>query len=1053
VNTTSVTVTAQTRYDAFISYRRADGGFWAWRLRRRLKGFRLPTLIAQTTRPLQIYLDKIYARADDDFFERTIKPALQKSRHLIVVQTQAASLPRSDGSKNWVVREIEYFRSLEQGDNISIALAQGSTDDPLPADLHRTLTNIERVDIRSLASVRGLFSDAAILPFVAKLHDVAAERMPDLAREEDRLKARRLFAALTAATAVLLLFAVLAVWALNSRASAITERRNGVAALGRAERDSADSLATLAQQARSSADPLAAMQYLSEARLRATTPLVTAESLRSEPPVVSFDRTLLNADPGASTAVFDPAGRWIALGLFDGSLRLYRTGTWTVEQTLASRGGPVTAIAFSGNGEWMFVARRTPPLEPEESTGGGLDAYRRGTDGFRHVAALKPPGKDVGFLSVASDATADVVVAANTDGVALWTRQSWETGSLLATPKPVASIAVRDDGQTIAAGSREGVVWSWVTSSRQRTQLRSQPPPSDQTYPRNVMGVAFDPLGPRLASGSYDGFVPLITTGPSASTLLLTPAHAQAVNTVRFSRDGRWLASGGWDGAARLWLAGDARHVAQMRVPGDGIVAVEFSPDGQWIATTEVIARSSTNDGRWIFGTVRLWRVSLGRADERVELLGMGYDNKGRSVRWELDDQRHLNILAAGGRRGTDLTGSAWTAMTESQRRGTAIFRLEAATSESSVATGEVKVRLGRYGSDQLIVGSSLSPAGDQLAVLRARVDDELLSAVTVALIRVQSGTTEREIPLAGSYRAFGATRFSPNGRKLAIAVTEPSSERVLIVDLESGTVDAPLDAGNDGICSLSFHPGGRLLAAGTTMQSIYVWELDTRVRRDLEADLAGTALVVAFSPAGKFLVSASLASMKRWSVASWKADAKFLGLSFKPSALDFTPDGVLAIGMETGGIEFWDPARWLRLTSFVGHRSAVSQLVASPDADRMNTVAREGVRSWGSVPRVGAAERITLLRLSDTALQPLADAEAVESRDASTIDGDPAAVQFWRIWNKCCGDPVSPMPEPLFPIPWSRNGPDLGPLRHWLAQNPKHPLARAATLRLGLFN
>jgi hypothetical protein len=314
--------------------------------------------------------------------------------------------------------------------------------------------------------------------------------MPDLAREEERVKARRLFAALTAATVVLLLFAVLAVWALNSRASAVTERRNAVAALNRAERDSADSLATLAQQARNSADPLAALQYLSEARLRATTPLVTAESLTSELPVVSFDRTLLNEEPGASTAVFDPAGRWIALGLFDGSLRLYRTGEWTVEQTMASRGGPVTSIAFSSDGEWLFVARRTPPFEPEESTGGGLDAYRRGTNGFSHVGVLKSPGRDAGFLSVASDANAEVVVAANTDGVALWTHHSWATGSLLVTPKPVASVAVRDDGQTIAAGSREGFVWSWVTSSRKRSQLRFQAPPSDQTYPRNSMGVA-----------------------------------------------------------------------------------------------------------------------------------------------------------------------------------------------------------------------------------------------------------------------------------------------------------------------------------------------------------------------------------------------------------------------------------------------------------------------------------------------------------------------------------------------------------------------------------
>jgi hypothetical protein len=165
-------------FDAFVSYRRSDGTRAARRLRRRLRDFRLPTSIRRSrpTRSLSIYLDTIYERAEPDFFEETIKPALRASKHLIVVQTPNASKRRTDGRPNWVEREIEFFRTLPQRNNISVALAKGTIDDPLPFGLERTFPNIERVDVRELASLGGRLSDETLIPFVARLWNVPPER-------------------------------------------------------------------------------------------------------------------------------------------------------------------------------------------------------------------------------------------------------------------------------------------------------------------------------------------------------------------------------------------------------------------------------------------------------------------------------------------------------------------------------------------------------------------------------------------------------------------------------------------------------------------------------------------------------------------------------------------------------------------------------------------------------------------------------------------------------------------------------------------------------------
>src|SRR5262245_22460395 len=93
----------QFRYDAFISYRRADGTPVAKALRQRLRRFQFPKELSRFGKePIEIYLDTVYERADEDFFENTIKAALRDSAHLIVVQTPSISQPRAEGQENWV---------------------------------------------------------------------------------------------------------------------------------------------------------------------------------------------------------------------------------------------------------------------------------------------------------------------------------------------------------------------------------------------------------------------------------------------------------------------------------------------------------------------------------------------------------------------------------------------------------------------------------------------------------------------------------------------------------------------------------------------------------------------------------------------------------------------------------------------------------------------------------------------------------------------------------------------------------------------------------------
>src|SRR5262245_42681117 len=79
-------------YDVFVSYRRVDGSRTAHWLREFLLKASLPKSLATRQRPLRVYIDRTYELATDNFWERNIQPALEQSRHLLLIVTPASRL-------------------------------------------------------------------------------------------------------------------------------------------------------------------------------------------------------------------------------------------------------------------------------------------------------------------------------------------------------------------------------------------------------------------------------------------------------------------------------------------------------------------------------------------------------------------------------------------------------------------------------------------------------------------------------------------------------------------------------------------------------------------------------------------------------------------------------------------------------------------------------------------------------------------------------------------------------------------------------------------------
>jgi hypothetical protein len=213
-------------YDAFVSYRRSDGENTARWLRRELQAFRpLRSLRDRLPQHLRIYLDTAYERGATDFFENTIKPALLASRWLIVVATPDAVLRPSDHD-DWIKREIDEFTRRPNGANLLLVRGGGDFDGPLPADLAARFQHIEIVDLRSVGRfwrfnpLRASRVSDEMLKLIAPITSVAAEDMPALRREQERIQQARIGAAVGVTAAVLVAVSTLTVYALASRARA-----------------------------------------------------------------------------------------------------------------------------------------------------------------------------------------------------------------------------------------------------------------------------------------------------------------------------------------------------------------------------------------------------------------------------------------------------------------------------------------------------------------------------------------------------------------------------------------------------------------------------------------------------------------------------------------------------------------------------------------------------------------------------------------------------------------------------------------------------------------
>ncbi|WP_052424108.1 WD40 repeat domain-containing protein [Nonomuraea candida] len=459
--------------------------------------------------------------------------------------------------------------------------------------------------------------------------------------------------------------------------------------------------------------------------------------------------------------------------------------------------------------------------------------------------------------------------------------------------------------------------------------------PADETYTRlintrqvplplaltgqraEVNAVAYGPDGRTLASGGADGAIRLWNVeAPGRAVPRGRPlqGHAGAVADVAFSPDGKTLASTGADRTVRLWQVGDPDRPAARGAPLTGhrafVFGLAFSPDGRTLAS---------GDGD---GVIRMWNLAapggpapLGRpiaAHGGRQVTGVAFSPDGKT-------------LASGG---SDTLIRLWDV--RDPRRPA--LRGKPLTEHSDT-----------------VAAVAFSPDGVTLA------SGGMDASVRLWDVRDPDRPSQRGRPLDGHTGSVLAVAFAPDGRTLASAGADQAVRVWDVTDPDLPRLRGrPLTGHADTVWGLAFSPDGTALASAGDDRSVRLWQLPS----GRLAGHTGAVWTVALSPDGATLASGGKdRTVRLWNVRDPDRPAPrgrpLTGHADAVTALAFSPDGrTLASAGEDRAVRLWDvtdPGRpVLRGRPLTGHTSYLLSVAFSPDGRTLASAGEDRtIRLW----------------------------------------------------------------------------------------------------------
>lgn len=536
------------------------------------------------------------------------------------------------------------------------------------------------------------------------------------------------------------------------------------------------------------------------------------------------------------TVAFSSEGL-LATGSADSTVKLWAAETGELLKTLRTQPGPISSVAFSPDGKRLVSV-----------TGGAVQAsgavrlwgINKEANSFEPLPMQwndSPIDSNIAIACVTFSPDGKMLAVGgktpnqqNGDTVKIGFIDEGRVISLKkALGNEILSVAFSPDSKMLAIGGIDKDVRVWdislhqeLTPSGRRDDSSVASPVQPFRHENKISSVQFSRDGKWLASGSWDGTIKLWSVdalrqkggntqdGGQAPEAALFVGHAGYVNSIAFAEDNETLISGSDDRTLKLWDV-KARPTKETLSQDDpDLLSLAFSPDGATLA-------AGTVDGR-----VKLWKFGNEHQEEQAFTSLNKHERPVASVTFS----RNGKLLATGG-----LDGNIWLWDTSTWQQ---IRKLEGplrsvrsvafSPDGALIAAGydDSNIRLWDAGTGQPLK-TIKAHKEEVLAIAFSPMDANILASGsadrTVKLWDVREGREFKSVSLSNSVLSIA---FSPDAKMLAIGASDGTISLLKMRTLE----ELEIGRGHaNAVSSVLFSPDGKRLASGSYDGVVKLWD------------------------------------------------------------------------------------------------------------------------------------------------------------------------------------------------------------------------------------